>query len=255
MTWNLTISSMKYLGARDEGTKFFNGNMLDFRLYEGNIGSSEMASIFSAGPVVYSLSASVYTHLLDLEWQGNETTTRITKTVDADTSDVPIETGETSTRIHGLSPGDVLSFQLLIDDTEVDTLVVTTPSVSESTVSDLLEVLQNDITILSSGAVYEISEFLPSSLVEGDRLSSRITNSLVTTIRDDIVSPGDNSLNVDSGAYLLATSPSDFVTPDATTTTVTTTSSPDTIEVQGNTYSVGESLIIGNRKVYVYQLT
>ncbi|AAR26934.1 FirrV-1-C1 [Feldmannia irregularis virus a] len=258
MAWNLTNAEMKLFGARDEGSKFFNGNMLDFRLYGGDIGATEMASIASSGPDIYSLSANVYTYLVDLTWRGGETTS-ITRTLSTDTTsvfDVPFETGETNTRIFVLNPGEDHTFHLIVDGSVVNTLVVSVPTVSESTVADLLEALDNDITVLSSDAVEEIGSYLPLSLEGENKLKSRITNSLVTTVRNDIVSSAGVS-SIDSGAYLLLNQTINVVTPDGTTTAVSynETSAPDTVTVGDTSYSVGDVFMVGSRKVCVYRVT
>jgi len=52
-TWAMNLSSldMKFIGATGTGPSFFNGNMLDFRLYDTELSSTEMGTLYTNGPV------------------------------------------------------------------------------------------------------------------------------------------------------------------------------------------------------------
>ena len=51
-TWamNLSTQDMKYIGSTGTGSTFFNGNMLDMRIYDVELDATEISTLFSNGP-------------------------------------------------------------------------------------------------------------------------------------------------------------------------------------------------------------
>lgn len=260
MAWNLTLQDMQYLGGRENNENYFNGNMVDFRVYDYDIGTTEMTSIYTFGPDITSLTADEYTHLVDLSWQGGSSVYSLTRTFNTTTYDIVTDTTDTSARVLGLFPGETHTFKLWIGGTDVQTVVVTLPFVYQTSVTDLVEIPNNDLTILSEDAMDDITDSLPSILVAGDVLNTRIQNGTVTQERKDITFVS-GSASVDSGGYLLPFSVNQdsgqsitLTTPDASSTPVTFDEITSTLTVDSIVLNVGDSIIIGNRKVIVYEL-
>ena len=266
MNWNLSNLDMKYIGGNPSTNgAYFDGNMVDFRLYDQDIGSSEMAAIYSSGPDISSMTIDAYTHLVDIAWQAPQASPlSITRVFNSSTFEVFSTTGTSETsgevRVFDLSPGETHTFNLSVNGTVRETVDATLPAIDQASVLDLVQALNNDITQLPEDAVSEITDSLPLSLTNGDTVDSRISDDTTTTTRDDIIFV-DADTSVDSGAYLLPFSVNagsgqtiNLTTPDNTSTDITFDENNSTITVNSNVLTVGDSVAIGNRKLTVFRI-
>ena len=259
ITWDLSNNDMKYLGGNPDNGEFFHGNMVDFRVYDQNIGSTGMASLYSSGPDLYYLSADPYTHIIDLTWHlgPGATNVEVTKIFNSTTSLISSDTLTQYARITDVFPGETHTFTLSVGGVDVQNVVVTLPNVDQTSVTNMLVLLENDVTSLSEFAMDQIKDYVPPLLTPNDILTTRISDGRKVYERDDISVLSTGS-SVECGAYLLPFStnggPGQSITLTPESTLVSFDETTSTIYVNGMGYSVGDKLVIGSMKASVFEM-
>lgn len=235
------------------GGNNFKGMITDVRIYDYALSLEEIGTLFSQGPGLRVLSASIFTHLADITWESisGASTYRLTqKEGVGDEEEVVSPTTETSATLGNLEPGSSYDLSLYTDmdeDIPVDVLSVSTPVVDASSVQDILTRFSNDLSDLegvSSGATEDISVFFEDVLSTGDVILTDIGETMYVRESESLVlSRNGNILTpfVDSGGSgQEITVNSDVISYDESTNEVIS---------GGTSHAVGDVFVIGNYKV------
>ena len=243
---------------------FLNGEMLDFRIYDQALNSTDVSTLFSTGPEAgLALSATMYTYAAELTW--SIVPGASSYTLDMDGNTIVDGSSETAHTEYNLDDGTVYLFELYTDlDTVTPVLSesFSTPTSDITETGNLLTFISNDLTLISSGNVSEIDSFIHGNLVNGDSVQGRIEyNSSI--IPEETMEYAENA-----GTILFSEPRISILTPfvsgdgvkqfDITKSdTLTETISYDgtnTITVEGVTYQAGDRFIFDGKAVKVAEL-
>ena len=240
---------------------FLNGEMLDFRIYDQALNSTDVSTLFSTGPESgLVLSATMYTHVADLTWTAvsGATTYTVTQTEDAgDPVTIADAISDLTISSYNLNPGSSYEYNLYTDLDLVTPLLTITESalaVDTTSVTDLMVRLDNDLTIIDENSVDEIEIELRNVLSTGDKVALTTGNAVFVQQSDtievvtgkDVLTPFESSLVSGSVTVTTAEGDSSVITYDETLNQVT---------FDGSTVlDVGNYTIIGKYKVRVAEI-
>ena len=260
--WDLShANQLKYIGSSN-ASFLFNGNMVDFRIYDGALSDAEMTTLFGSGPDVplnSSLDITPFSHFASLTWNPVATTYTITE----DDVEVISDTTESSATRYNLTPNTSYTYKIFLDGsaTEAVTTSITTSVVDAGAVSSILTHLSNDLSSLDPTTIADIDTLLLSTLVDSDIITSRLSDGTRNFSSDSTFIADSVTTNVVSGSYLMPFStggiPGQTTTitaPDSTSEIVTYDESFDEITVDSIAYNVGDTFILGNMKVSVFKI-
>lgn len=265
---NLSVSGVKdintalgydlYVGWYQEAGDHFVGCMTDMRFYDGALDSASIISLYNDGPVGNpSLIATAYTHIIDIDWPEitGASTYTLRYTVDsAEEQDLVTTTG-LSHVFYNVIPGSSYELRLYTDldtNTPYFTEIVVTLLVDNANTLSLLTRLGNDLTLLNSVSIDDISESIPQVLSTGDVVNTSIGNTTfvedagiitLSDTNDHILTPFDASLGPGQRVSI--------VLPDTSTKVVTFDESTEQVVIDSISYSVGDHLVLGGLKAIV----
>ena len=254
-----TASSTLTVGATNRGNTEIQGRVTDFRVYDGDIGASNISQLFADGPNnanVLALTLTPFTHLIDLDWSviSGASTYNVRYTVDAGAEQDLTVTTDLSHTFYNAVPGSSYEFRIFTDldlVTPFFTETAVTPSVDATSVGTLMTRLGNDLTLLSRGSVNQIQSLFGSVLNTGDVVITSIgsttfvadseTITLPEEPREVVFTPFDPASG--SGQTVNVT------LPDTSTVAVSYDETSNEIDAGGTTYAIGESFVSGGLKV------
>ena len=243
---------------------FLNGEMLDFRVYDQALNSTDVSTLFSTGPEAgLALSATMYAYAADLTWSIVSGASSYTLAMNGDT--IVDGSSETAHTEYNLDDGTVYLFELYTDLDAVTPVLsesFSTPTSDTTETGNLLTFISNDLTLISSGNVSEIDSFIHGNLVNGDSVQGRIK------YNSSIIPEETMEYAEDAGTILFSEPRISILTPfvsgdgvkqfDLTKSdTLTETISydgTDTITVNGVTYQPGDRFIFDGKTVKVGEL-
>lgn len=231
----------------------FTGMITDVRIYDYALSLEEMGTLFSQGPGLRVLSASVFTHLADLTWESiiGASMYRLTqKEGVGDEEEVVGPTTKTAVTLGNLEPGSSYDLSLYTDMDEsipVDVLSVSTPIVDASSVQDILTRFSNDLSSLegvSSGATGDISVFFDDVLSTGDVILTDVGETMYVRESETLVLSGNSNVFapfVDSGG------PGQEITVNSEV--ISYDESTNEVISGGTSHAVGDVFVFGTYKV------
>ena len=232
----------------------------DFRGYEGVLTPQEILDIYTMGPDIYSLDATLYTHLVDLSWgaRSNVSSYRLTQTEDGGGEQTILDnTTELSFTAININPGISYEFKLYSDmDLVTPYAIVTesTPIADTSNIQTLLARISNDLTVLSDSTVLNLDSILRDILTTGDIIQVDVGR---------VVFVGDSetvSLPESYAAYKILTpfqvtagsgQEISVVLPSSTTETIAYNDATNEVISNAVSYSVGDHFLLETFKVNV----
>ena len=236
----------------------YDGRMSDFRVYDDALDSSAVSQLFSDGPnpPVPDLVLTAYTHLIDIEWLvfTGASTYHLKYIKDSGTEQDLTTTAELSYTAMNPAPGYSYEIRVYTDldlGTPVYTETTVTPIVDSTSVDNLMQRLDNNLTLLSSEAVGQIDTLLSTVLATGDTvitsvgITTFVQNNEIFTLPDVQKEALLTSFDQSSGAGQSVS----VVLPDSSTTVVSYDEISNEVEVGGTSYAIGTSFISGGVKV------
>ena len=235
----------------------FIGYMLDFRIYSDFLEEESIYKLFEQGPSRYTLSASTYTHLLDLEWDFSERgETMYTITESGNSSNIyTSNTAAKELTVFGLAPNTVYNFDIYtnIDPSTPFSIKAVTPSLSSLSVTNLITRVGNDLSNIPSGILSQISQYLGDSVESGEQItlsSGKVAkyvknDETVTFTKSAKNSAVLTSFNATGGTGQKFT----VVLDDSSSTEITYNESENTISHDGLDYNIGNYFPIGEYRV------
>lgn len=245
------------------GTAGFDGYMADFRVYDGSLTPAEVTALFSDGVDSEFLNVELCTHVADISWGpvSGASTYTIVKTQDGGTVEIPV-ISDTSTLLYTdytLSEGTAYTFILYTDvnpTVPVLTIAGTTPIIDSANVTLLLTKIGNDVSLLPTNSLNEISSYLRDIFTTGD--------SIVTSSGDAKFVENAGTLALTGGATEVVLTPFDvsggsgqtvtITLPDASSEVLTYDELTDEIVSNSVNYGPGEYFPSGVYKVSVKNL-
>lgn len=255
-----TSSDALYVGvANSLGTRF-EGSLSDFRVYDAVLSAPEISDLYSNGPNPPPLSVTMYTHVADLSWSPVTGANSYTVTLSRDSGPVVTiaTTSELSRSVYNLIPGSSYEFNLYTDldnVTPVDTSTASTLPVDSANVDSLMVRLGNDLTLIDSTSIDDISQFIRLVLSTDEVVHTNlgealfVENSGTITLSDkngSVLTPFD--VTAGSGQS------TSIVLPDGSTNLVSFDETTDEISYSSLNYSVGQQFVMGGLKVSVKEL-
>lgn len=259
-----TFSTDLGIGVDPTGasTPQFNGYMVDYRVYDGELDAASITTLFGDGPELgFTFQATMYTHLADLTWtaQDGATSYTVTQSEDAGPVTTILDASADFTLTSPTLPGSSYIYSIYSDLDLVTPLTIineTADTVSTLTVQSLLTRISNDLTIITETAVDDIDSVLRDVLTTGDVVE--YADGSATFVADSgtlaLPSSGDSSVltpfDVSAGAGQTAT----ITLPDTTNEVLTYDESTDEVISAATNYGVGEFFKVGTFKVTVKEL-
>ena len=248
----------------------YDGYLLDYRVYDAALDVTALGVIFAAGPEVgFFITATMYTHLADLEWGGvvdGASTYTVTQTEDAGPETIILDAVTDSLIVitSDTLPGSSYVYSIYSDldlVTPAATTAETADLVTTLTVQNLLTRISNDITTLTETAATEIDGELRNALVTGDVLVTDIGDATFVSEGGTLALPFGPVEKVllpfDMGALPVDEQTVTITLPDASSEIITyDETAPGEGEVISNmtNYAVGEYFKSGTYKVTVTEL-
>ncbi len=240
----------------------FNGYMIDYRVYDGDLGQSDITTLFGDGPELgFTFQATMYSHLADLTWSSVSGASSYTVTQSEDSG--PISTIlDASTDLAVTSPtlaGSSYTYNLYSDldlVTPLATLSEIADTVTTVTVQSLLTRISNDLTIITETAIDDIDSVLRDVLSTGDVIEYQDGSATFVADSDTLALPsnGDSAVltpfDVSAGSGQTAT----VTLPDASNEVLTYDESTDEVVYSATNYAIGEHFKVGSFKVTVKEL-
>lgn len=245
------------IGHQEGGSNYFMGSMSDFRVYDGVIDATSISTLFSNGPNDLDLlDVTPFTHLADLEWQeiSGASIYYLKFVKDGGIEEDITNASELTYVAKNLVPGSSYEFRVYSDldlVTASYTKTVSTPIVDSTSVTSLLQRLENNLTLLSETSLGDISSLLATVLTTGDTVVTKVgsafffLNSESLSIPDTMKSQIITSFDQNSGPGQNVS----VVLPDTSTSLISYNESSNEISVDGTSYTVGTSFILGGKKV------
>ena len=262
---NTTTDLVTLGGTPSSGNgSWVDGEMLDFRIYDQALNSTDVSTLFSTGPEAgLALSATMYAYAADLTWSIVSGASSYTLNMNGNT--IVDGSSDIAHTEYNLDDGTVYLFELYTDlDTVTPVLSesFSTPTSDTTETGNLLTFISNDLTLISSGNVSEIESFIHGNLVNGDSVQGRIE------YNSSIIPEETMEYAEDAGTVLFSEPRISILTPfvsgdgvkqfDITKSdTLTETISydgTDTITVNGVTYQPGDRFIFDGKTVKVAEL-
>jgi len=245
----------------------FLGSMSDFRIYNSDLNATAIGTLFTNGPLdlgllVPDMIVTMYSHAAEISWpevSGATSYTLRMSEAGGDFVTISETTGLTHTELN-LNDGSLFDFELY-SDLDLVTPAYTstgnsTPSADETETGNLLSLLSNDISELTTDNVQEINEFISGNLTQGDELVGRISfnNEGISTNTMTFVSD-EGTISSDTTNILTPFIPGgtdtekqiNLTLSDSTTENITFDETTSTMDVNGTTYNIGDSFIIDGK--------
>lgn len=250
-SWNMDSLEMKFIGEN------FLGNMVDMRVFSGEVDAAAVALLYTEGPGVQTMTTDPFTHIVDIAWSvPNSSLFSLTENGEYIITDTP----NTSISRFNLVPSTSYTYQLYVDSSVSPTLEVTsvTPAVDLTSTQNLLGRIGNDLTSLSNSAVVDIIPYVSSSLSHLDAVTSRVSGG--TTVSPFATTSTfieeSQSVDVQAGSYILPFVVNGGASQETTidSTVISYDDVGDEIIVNAETRPLGSTFIIGGLKASVYEL-
>ena len=245
-------SPLIYIGSDTvSGTEFL-GNMADFRVYDDQLSASEILDLYNEGPEVSTvISATTYTHVIEIIW-----TTPVIGNVSLSVGGFTVYTGEeTSYTSFDATPNT--TYEIVLTETSTSTALrsisVTTPALDASSVSDLIDFLSNDLTVLDSAIRAQIDEYIPNALTHLEKLKASVTDGSKTEDTNVTFIGDGEDVEVSNGNYLLPFTPLNGSGQSTTINSenITYNESTDKVIIDGTELNVGDFVVSGEYRIRV----
>lgn len=240
----------------------FNGYMLDFRVYDDALSSTNVSNIYSDGPNPFSIF--MYSNGALIEWNSVNCYHIVTKDENGNIFSKKRAKG-TYVNIYNLNDNEIYNFEVYSDSEEyklIFKMTKKTPKIDENEVNNLIKFVSKDLTKIKNKRVSKISNMLGNNLNTYDTLKGRVKfNKSIKPERMTFVQ------NYES---IPISKPSIILTPfvfggnssqnvkikvdDYSTETVTYNELNNTVSVDSKTYSIGDTFIMGGKTVRVSEL-
>jgi len=149
------------------------GRMVDFRVYEGNIGDEKIYELYEKGPEINTFSYTAYTHLIDLYWDFSKRRVNSYTILDGKGQTIVSNSTGFSTEVSQLKPNTIYTFNLYTDaDPTIvsKSISVRTPTINNSSVKQFMDRIGSDLSILPPSVSGQLSGYLASVMSTGDDL-------------------------------------------------------------------------------------
>jgi len=260
---DLSTIDMKYVGSRN-AIQYFEGNMIDFRVYGSELDSTAMATLYSDGPTFSLIFITMYSHASNITWNsvsGATTYTLVTKNSSGEI--IETQTGLTveEENVYNLDDGSTYDFTVYsnLDDVNpvYESLSNLTPTVDTSSTNDLITFVSNDLTLINATNVSELDPFLKENLSTGDKIQARIiVGNSIFLDKTLVFVQESETISVDDFPSVLTPFISGSVASDVAlgTEAMSFDETANTVTVQASTYSIGDTFILDGKKVRVSEL-
>lgn len=205
------------------------------------------------------ISATIYTHLVDLNWNAvvGAFSYNIEYTENGG-STVTAASGleDLNLTIYDLNAGSTYIFNVYSDldlVTPVRTITITSPTVSDESVSSLLVRLSNDLTLVGDNVLSEINDNILSVLSTGDIVGTDIGFATFVESSDSVSISGANNILTPFDQDFGSSQTFDITLPDLSVHTISYDETVNTVSYNSVTYVIGDHFVIGDFKISVQE--
>jgi hypothetical protein len=263
ITYLNTFSGAFGLGwDQTRSTLYFTGFLSDYRSWSNAISASQVANIYSEGPLdafTPTIEATLYPQVGALTWNTvHGASTNIISQIKDGGAEETIVSGTTdlSFTATGITPGSSYVFNLYTDLDLVTPAATsnskTAPAISNSTISSMADYLENDFTILSEADYDTIEHLIRLIFSTGDTVTlSNGDNLFVEDSEEILILPGRSYLTpfettASSGQEIT------LINADGSgTNLVEYNESTDQVVVGSTTYAENDSVILGHYRIVI----
>ncbi|ACH46764.1 unknown [Feldmannia species virus] len=249
----------------------FAGKMVDFRIYDVDMSSEDVSSVFADGPSpLLDVAAVMLPYVAQLSWRdvAGVSAYDVMYEENGGESVVAAESVDsTSLAVYDLKEGSTYNFKFYAGGVLVGSVDgQTTPLLDSDNLKDMLTLVSNDLTVFNTDTVSEMQRLMDLSLETNEEVVVRFTfKNKTLPLNARFVRDGEtfsmSTLGVEGSIltpFIPDGSPGQSLSlelSDLSTTTLTFDEINGTVTVDGVTYSTGDKFVLDDRSCMLGSLS